>query len=94
MIENEGQLQYSIQSLAKMYDLCERIAAQTIGDPETREDEIESIESMIRKIEQEVAEYLRRNTPWWRSPPKPLPETEARGEGVRTWTHRKNMNCC
>ena len=57
-IENEQQLQYSIQSLAKMYDLCERIAAQTIGDPETREDEIEGIESMIRKIEREVAEYL------------------------------------
>ena len=60
MIENEAQLRYSIQSVAKMYDLCEKIAAQTIGHPQTREDEIESIESMIRKIEREVAEYLAR----------------------------------
>jgi hypothetical protein len=60
MIENEAQLRYSIQSVAKMYDLCDRIAAQTIGDPETREDEIESIQNMIRKIEREVAEYLAR----------------------------------
>jgi hypothetical protein len=58
MIANEKELRYSIQSVAKMYRLCEGIAAQTIGDPETREDEIESVESMIRKIEREIAVYL------------------------------------
>jgi hypothetical protein len=58
MIANEKELRYSIQSIAKMYSLCERVAAQTIGDPETREDEIESVESLIRKIEREIAVYL------------------------------------
>lgn len=58
MIENEKQLRYSIQSVARMYSLCERIAAETIGDPDTREDEIDGVESMIRKIEREIAEYL------------------------------------
>jgi len=60
MIENEDQLRYSVQSVAKMYDLCDRIGAQTIGDPETREDEIDGVRSMIRKLEREIAEYLAR----------------------------------
>ena len=58
MIENESQLRHSIQAVTKMYDLRERIANQTIGDPDTRADEIEGVESMIRKIEREVVEYL------------------------------------
>jgi hypothetical protein len=58
MIENERQLQHSIKSIAKMYGLCERISAQTIGDPKTRDDEVESVQSMIRKIEREIAVYL------------------------------------
>ena len=58
MIEGEDELRYSIESIVKMYGICDRIAAQTIGDPETREDEIRGVESMIGKIEREVAEYL------------------------------------
>lgn len=58
MIQNERELQHSYAQLARMYRLCETIAAQEIGDPETREDEIEGIRNMIRKIEREVAEYL------------------------------------
>jgi hypothetical protein len=58
MIENEQQLRHSIQSVAKMYSIRDRIAAQTIGDPGTLADEIDGVESMIRKIEREVAEYL------------------------------------
>jgi hypothetical protein len=58
MIENERQLRYSIESVAKMYRLSEKIGAQTIGDPDTRADEIDGVESMIRKIEREIAEYL------------------------------------
>jgi hypothetical protein len=60
VIENEEQLRYSIQSVAKMYDLCDRIAAQTTGDPDTRADEVESTTSMIRRIEREIGEYLAR----------------------------------
>jgi hypothetical protein len=58
VIENEQQLRYSIESVAKMYSLCDRIGEQTIGDADTRADEIESVESMIRKLEREIAEYL------------------------------------
>lgn len=58
MIENEQQLRHSIQSVAKMYTVRDRIAAQTIGDPDTRADEITGVESMIRKIEHEIALYL------------------------------------
>jgi len=59
MIENRKQFEYSIESLTKMYSLRDRIAAQTIGDPGTRDDEVEGVVSMIRKIEREVAEYLK-----------------------------------
>lgn len=41
-----------------MYNLCDQIAAETVGDPETREYEIEGVQSMIRKIEREIGEYL------------------------------------
>jgi hypothetical protein len=41
-----------------MYDLCDRIAVQTLGDPDTRTNEIESTTGMIRKIEREIGEYL------------------------------------
>jgi hypothetical protein len=57
-IENEQELRYSITALAKQYSLVEHIAAQTIGDPETRADVIDGVESMARKIEREVAVYL------------------------------------
>ncbi|HLK59559.1 MAG TPA: hypothetical protein VKU00_23555 [Chthonomonadaceae bacterium] len=60
MIENEKQLRYSIESVAKMYQLCDRIATQTIGDPDTRADEIDGVESIISKVEREIAEYLAR----------------------------------
>lgn len=58
MIENEEELRYSVQALGKNYDLAKRIAAETIGDPRTRESEVEGVEAMIRKIERQVAEYL------------------------------------
>jgi hypothetical protein len=58
VIENEQQLQYSIEQLARMYRLRDREAAETLWDPGTRDDVVESTESMIRKVEREVAEYL------------------------------------
>lgn len=58
MIESRKQLEYSITVLAKNYSLRDRIAASTIGDPDTRDDEVDGVVSMIRKIEREVAEYL------------------------------------
>jgi hypothetical protein len=58
VICSESELRHSVEAVAKMYGICDRIAAQTIGDPETRRDEIESTQSMIRKVEREIAEYL------------------------------------
>jgi hypothetical protein len=60
MIEDEKQLEYSIECLARMYGLRDREAAETVWDPNTREDVVEGAVSMIRKIEREVAEYLAR----------------------------------
>jgi len=58
VIENEKQLRYTLESVARMHPLCDRIAAQAGGDPETRFDEIAGVENMIRKIEREIAAYL------------------------------------
>jgi hypothetical protein len=58
MIENQKQLQYSIEQLARMYRMREREAAEPLWDPETREDVVAGTDSMIRKIEREIAEYL------------------------------------
>jgi sugar-specific transcriptional regulator TrmB len=58
MIENDRQLEHSITSLAKMYRLRDREAAETRWDSETRDDVIEGTVSMIRKIERETAVYL------------------------------------
>src|SRR5262249_28075719 len=58
MIENEQQLRYSVEQVARMYRLRDREAAETLWDPETRDDIVEGTESMIRKVEREIAEYL------------------------------------
>jgi hypothetical protein len=60
MIENEQQLRYSVEQVAKMYRLREREAAETVWDPETRDDIVDGTDSMIRKVEREIAEYLAR----------------------------------
>ena len=60
MIEDEKQLEYSIECLARMYRLRDREAAETLWDHDTRDDVVEGTVSMIRKIEREVAEYLAR----------------------------------
>ncbi len=57
-IEDREQFEYTVQSVAKMYSIRDRIAAQTIGHPSTRQSEIYSTNSMIRKLEREIAEYL------------------------------------
>lgn len=57
ILETEDQLRHAYQSIVKMYDLCDSIAADTTGHPTTREDEIESIKAMIRKIERQIIAY-------------------------------------
>jgi hypothetical protein len=58
VIENDRQLEYSIEQLARMYRLRDREVSETLWDPETREDVAEGTVSLIRKVEREIAEYL------------------------------------
>ena len=44
-----------------MYKLCDTIASDTTGDPETREDQAEGVKAMIRKIERQIAAYYAAN---------------------------------
>jgi hypothetical protein len=54
-----------------MYDLIDRIAVDTTGKPETREDEIEGIRGMIRKLERQIAAFYAEH-PERIAPPKPM----------------------
>lgn len=56
-IENERQLRSSYEHIVRMHELIDKIAADTTGHTETREDEIESVRGMIRKIERQIAAY-------------------------------------
>jgi hypothetical protein len=58
MIENQEQLEYSIQALERMYATRSREAAETRWDPDLREMVVQSDQAMINKVEREIAEYL------------------------------------
>jgi hypothetical protein len=57
-LDSELDLRHAYESIARMYQLCDRIAADTTGDAETRADEIEGVKMMIRKIEKQIAAYF------------------------------------
>jgi len=56
-IEDEQQLRFAYEHLVRMYQLIDKIAADTTGHPSTRADEIESVRAMMRKIERDIAAY-------------------------------------
>lgn len=56
-IQNEQEMRYAYENIARMYTLCDAIASDTTGHQETRADEIESVKAMIRKIERQIAAY-------------------------------------
>jgi hypothetical protein len=58
MIQDELELRYSYETLAKMVRLRDRCAAEKIGYPEARADVVAGIDNQIRKIEREIAAYL------------------------------------
>jgi hypothetical protein len=58
MISSERELRYAYESIAGMYVLRDRLSADGSGDPQTREDEVEGVDAMIRKIERQIAAYL------------------------------------
>jgi hypothetical protein len=57
-IDNELELRHAYEDITRLYHLCDRITAQTTGDPSTRADEVESIRMLIRKIERQIAAYF------------------------------------
>ena len=56
-LESELDLRHAYESIAKTYELCDRLRADTTGDADTRADEVESVKMMIRKIEKQIAAY-------------------------------------
>ncbi len=64
MLENEKQLRYSYELMARMYRLRDRCAAETLWDPEARKDVVIGIENQMKKIEREIAEYLAKRQEW------------------------------
>ena len=58
MLQNDEQLRYSYELMARMYRLRDRCAAETLWDPEARKDVVVGIENQMRKIEREIGEYL------------------------------------
>jgi cob(I)alamin adenosyltransferase len=56
-IEDEQQLRYAYEHIVRMYKLIDQIAADTTGCPETREDQIDGVRAMMRKIERDIAAY-------------------------------------
>ncbi len=57
LIENDDHLRHAFDSLSKMYDLCDQIAASPYGHPSTREDEIEGVRAMMRKIQRDILAF-------------------------------------
>jgi DNA primase large subunit len=60
MIQDELELGYAYENLAKMYRLKESSAQESLWHPEGRKDAVDSIEDQIQQIEREVAAYLKR----------------------------------
>ena len=56
-IDNEQELRLAYENIARMYNLCDRISADTTGYPETRSDEIDGVKAMIRTIERQIVAY-------------------------------------
>jgi hypothetical protein len=57
-IQDEAQLRAAYEHITRMYQLCDRLAADPHGSAATRVDEVESVRAMIRKLERQIAAYL------------------------------------
>lgn len=56
-IDLEIELRHDYELLVKMYNLCDKIAADTYATPSGREAELEGVQSAIRKIEREIVAF-------------------------------------
>ncbi len=68
MIEDENQLRYSIELIARMYSSQDREAGEPVWSPEIREQMADDTKHMRLKIEREVAEYLAARYGYTRQP--------------------------
>ena len=68
MIENEKQLRYSIECIARMYSLRDKDADEPLWDPAFRDEMAADTDAMRLKIEREVAEYLAHKYGYVREP--------------------------
>lgn len=56
-IDVELELRHDYELLVKMYNLCDKIAADTYGTPSAGEAELEGVKAAIRKIEREIVAF-------------------------------------
>jgi hypothetical protein len=73
-IDNDLEARFAYENLVRMYSLCDRIAADPTGHPETRKDEVEGVQAMIHKIERQLLAYLTRK---YANDPTPRPPEHA-----------------
>ena len=57
-IENDQELDYSLQLLERLRAHRDKCAAETIWDPSLRDAMVESAEAQVRKTERDIADYL------------------------------------
>ncbi len=56
-IDTELELRYDYELLVKMYNLCDKIAADTYATPSGRDAEWEGVRAAIRKMEREIVAF-------------------------------------
>ena len=57
ILENETELVYTYEQIARLYRLSERMEKDSAPDDDLRADEIEGVRAMIRKMERQVVAY-------------------------------------
>jgi len=73
---NEDHLRHAFDSISKMHSLCDQITASPHGYPTTREDEVEGIRAMMRKIQRDTLAFHAAH-PEYLALPKPQCEDNA-----------------
>lgn len=57
LIEDENGLRHAFQSITRMYNLCDQIEADAYATPSGREDELEGVRAMMRKIQRDILTF-------------------------------------
>lgn len=59
-LQNDQELRATHESIVRLYALRDRLQTEQTGDPELRRLEADGVESMIHKLERQLAEYIAR----------------------------------